>query len=137
MKHIVVNKKSLILPLLFTLLVLNTCSFFSPGLISPEEIVIVEPEFTIAWDPPDDEERLAGYRIYYSPVEEGDWLLIQQLDDPETTEYTIQNGTLPYGIFVFAVSSLSEDGVESEKHTSLDKTAIPKTGWFVKWLGTE
>lgn len=135
MKYSLPSKKSLSILFVLSLVVLNTCNI--PERFSPKEIILSESEFTIAWDPPRDEQNIAGYRIYYRPFESDEWVYIHQVDNPETTEYTIHKGTLPYGLFVFAVTSFSEEGSESEKHTSLDKTAIPKTGWFVNWITSQ
>jgi hypothetical protein len=121
----------------FTICLLTTCSFSWTDLDAPEKIPIVTAEFTIAWDPPDETETPAGYRVYYSPYKEVLWTTLADIDDGETTEYTITREALPYGEYIFAVTSLSEDESESEKHTSLDDTAEPPSGWYVDWVGVE
>jgi hypothetical protein len=40
---------------------------------------------------------------------------------------------LPYGVYEFAVTSVSTDGLESEIHSSLDDNADPAGGWFLDW----
>lgn len=80
---------------------------------------------TLTWLPPTTQEDdatpaiLSGYRIYYgnSPNELNRVILLPQ---PGITTYTIQD--LPPDTYFFAVSALSQDGLESRRSNLMSKT---------------
>ena len=97
----------------------------------PQVIVITADHFTLYWD--DSADPVTEYRVYQRAHGGSEWtLLTGGLASPEVTVTQVD---LLYGMYEFAVSSVSVDGVESELHTSLDETADPGTGWYLDWTG--
>ena len=55
----------------------------------------------------------------------------------EKLRITIDHSDLGDGSYDFAVSSISEFGIESDLHTSLDYTAVPIGGWYILWVRSD
>ncbi|MCK4517057.1 MAG: fibronectin type III domain-containing protein [Spirochaetaceae bacterium] len=97
----------------------------------PQVIVIAADHFTLFWDTPPD--AASEYRVYHRIHGGSEWqLLTSGLASPEAT---VTQTDLEFGMYEFAVSSVSMDGVESDLHSSLDETADPGTGWYLDWIG--
>jgi hypothetical protein len=100
---------------------------------------ITDPDFTIAWDPPEDDSGNPvtpdSYNVYYRAHDTVPWTLLDTLTG-STTEYLVSTTVLDYGCYEFAVTSVDSGGSESDKHTSMDDTADPATGWYVDWKQT-
>ena len=94
-----------------------------------QAIHISGEQFTLSWDAP--ETAVSEYRLYQRPRGASGWaLLVAGLPSPEAT---ITAAQLDYGNYEFAVSTVNADGAESDLHTSLDETADPGSGWYLKW----
>jgi hypothetical protein len=83
---------------------------------------------TLAWDAP--ESGAAKYIVSCRVHGQNDW---QELGETVSTEYTIQYAVLGDGEFDFAIIAESDVGVRSVVHVSLDTTADPTTGWYLRW----
>lgn len=94
------------------------------------EIKLAATDFTISWD--SDDLSVDLYRIYYREHGSFNWVLLGSTDSGADLEYSIGNSMLAYGVYDFAVSSVS-GAEESELHSSMDDTAVPATGWYINW----
>ena len=103
-------------------------SFTEPG----ERIEITEDTFTIAWDPDPQGGIPDSYRMYFRSLGNETWSLLSEVVPDMEPMFTITQDNLSFGIYEFAVSAVV-GGIESDLHTSMDKTASPGTGWFVDW----
>jgi len=105
----------------------------------PVPVEVYGSEVTLAWDPPPSEveEYLVFFRIHTT----GTWYELTV--PPESTpvpavpspEYTVNHSWVENGVFDFGVTAVSPapDEEESPRHSSLDITAQPDTGWFLIW----
>jgi len=113
------------------------------GQVEGEEPVMVEvndPAVTLAWNPPpsDVEKYLVFFRIHTTDT----WY---ELTDPGNTvpaspspEYTVEHSqVVTNGVFDFGVKAVNDEEDESRRHTSLDITAQPDSGWYLIWNYTE
>jgi hypothetical protein len=97
---------------------------------------------TIRWDPPTRLVRGSPkfpqrYNIYYSNFGESNWTLLGSIQATDHPSFTVKHSDVGDGVYVFAVSTVGIGGGESIKHTSLDYTANPITGWYVWWMKNE
>ena len=98
--------------------------------LDASKISLQGTSFTLAWDPPADED-VSTYRVYFRFHGDEEWIELDEIDGA-TTHYTVTYPDLDYGEYDFAVTSLNNEE-ESDYHTSLDSTAMPETGWFLDW----
>ncbi len=100
-----------------------------PGMCIP-----VTVPFTVAWDPAPSEsgDPIAFYRVRALRRDTYTWVRLGDTDGP-VTSFEVTGEMLEPGSYDFAVAAVTESGLESEHHTSLDDTADPETGWFVEW----
>lgn len=100
----------------------------------PGARIPVTGPFTIAWDPaasePDD--KIAYYRVHVHRRDTYAWVHLGDTNGPVTT-FDVTSQMLEPGRYEFAVTAVTESGLESDHHTSLDDTADPATGWYVDW----
>ena len=100
------------------------------GANTAQRVVIETREFTLAWDFSLPEP--GTFSVYYRAVDSEAWNLLK--DGLSSSSLSIDDTMLDFGEYEFAVRFVSDTGVASELHTSLDKTAIPTTGWYVAWV---
>lgn len=109
--------------MVFISLFLTACGIESNG----SEQQRVSGSATLSWDPPTtnvDETPLtglAGYKIYYGTTP-GEYPEVIDINDPNTTEYTIEN--LPSGIYYFAVTAYDMSLNESDYSNEVSKTIL-------------
>ncbi len=112
------------------------------GTGSALEIVVKGDHFTLAWDQgkpeiPNDPGRIVAYNVYYRNHGSYNWYFLKKTEFSNNTECLITDKDMSYGIYDFAVSSISEQGNMSALHSSLDRTADPFCGWYINWIGTK
>lgn len=110
------------------------------GASQPRKVVVDGPTVTLAWDAPQaarSSGAVSGYRVYARPRGSSYWRYLGSVEPSTNPSFTITvgNGPLEYGRYEFAVTTVSSDGRESAKHTSLDMGADPASGWYVDWYG--
>ena len=88
-------------------------------------------QITLAWDRPSGD--IASYRVYYREHGAQNWEYLGENIGADETEYTISYAVLTNGSYDFAVSVVDSEDTESPLHTSLDTTADPDSGWYLKW----
>ncbi len=88
-------------------------------------------QITLGWDPPSGTAPVA-YKVYFRIHGQTDWVELAEIPATPSPEYTVAWDTLKNGEFDFGVLAVY-DSDESEMHSSLDKTASPETGWYLKW----
>lgn len=98
-----------------------------------QRIPINEESFTLEWDVSDTEAD--EYKIYYREHGSYTWSYLGSTPSGLIPEYTVDQSSLPYGVYDFAVSSVA-GSEESELHSSMDDTAAPATGWYIDWQGS-
>ena len=97
-----------------------------------ERIEITGEEFTITWDTDSEGSTIDYYQIYYRIRGTEEWIFLAEAEQAYEPSLLIHTGLLDYGVYEFAVTSVSY-GEESEMHTSMDDDALPITGWYVAW----
>ena len=98
-------------------------------------ISITGPRFTLAWDrgeSDDPTDPVARYNLYYRANGTYPWTLLGTTGSL-VEQFEVSTDILDYGVYDFAVTSVTASGAESDPHTSLDDTADPQTGWFADW----
>lgn len=101
-----------------------------------DKIEITADQVTLAWDPPEaaaDAVPVASYRLYYRAHKSAAWILLTEVTATDAPEYTVTSTALTPDNYDFAVTSVGVNGLESEYHTSLDRTADPPSGWYLIW----
>jgi len=96
-----------------------------------QEVTVTANQIVLQWDPP--AQPVAKYDVYYRAHGSGSWTLLAEIPATPAPEYTVAHSTLGNGSWEFGVVAIDADGNRSQNHTSLDPTAEPVTGWFVKW----
>jgi hypothetical protein len=103
-----------------------------PG-ANPETYVISEitaASVTLYWDAPSGTAP-DKYSVYYKQHFTSTWKLLKAVT---TTQLLVNYTDLDNGkIYDFAVSAIYTSK-ETDLHTSLENTAIPATGWYIKWV---
>jgi hypothetical protein len=89
-------------------------------------IAVNKDSFLLRWDYSGEYD---AFQVYYRSHSSNIWF---KLKETNTKQLVINNSLLNYGVYDFAVSAIL-NGEESELHSSLEKTAIPSTGWYVRW----
>jgi len=87
-------------------------------------------QITLAWDPPGG--TVLKYRVYFRIHGTTDWVQLVEIPAAPAPEYTVLHSTLGNGEFDFGVIALY-DSSQSALHSSLDASASPTTGWYLKW----
>ena len=128
-----------LLPIAVCLLVIS-CSAFLPT-TDPLQIISKSESLTLEWDSPNPLHSASvsdvfSYNLYYRPYSTSAWFLLTEVSAEMHPVFEITNDMLNYGLYEFAVSSVSADGTESALHESTDYTANPITGWYVNWIGS-
>jgi hypothetical protein len=100
--------------------------------IGHEAIAFSGAQLTLAWDPP--ASPVSSYKLFYRIHETGTWALLDQIAATGAPEDTIDHANLGNGEFDFGVVAVAEDAAESPMHTSLDNTAQPECGWYLRWV---
>lgn len=105
------------------------------GFGSALAITHVEDTLQLAWDA--EQGGIAGtpsatasFNVYYRRLGTLTWIFLQ------ATGNSIPAATISrigYGKYEFAVETVSNDGKISAKHTSMDYSAWPAGGWYLKW----
>ena len=86
---------------------------------------------TLAWDPPPGE--ITGYRVYYRVHDSGGWTLVGEVPVDDDPEIELLHADFGDGDYDFGVIAVDVESEESTMHTSLDPTAQPTTGWYLRW----
>jgi hypothetical protein len=88
-------------------------------------------QITLEWDPPSSE--VVKYIISFRIHGQDEWVPLGEIMAVPAPEYTIQYATLGDGDYDFAITAENNTGVKSGLHMSLDLTAQPPTGWYLRW----
>jgi hypothetical protein len=86
---------------------------------------------TLAWDP--SSEEVTSYKVFYCEHGTANWILLTQIPAQIDPTLTLHQADFGNGSFDFGVEAVSDDGAESQMHTSLDPTAQPTSGWYLTW----
>ena len=102
-----------------------------PG-IHPQAISSTDSTITLEWDyytviP------VESFNLYYKAHSEGNWILVDTIVYSLTPEFTIDHSQMGNGSWDFGITAVDSEGIESDKHSSLDHTASPATGWYLIW----
>jgi hypothetical protein len=86
---------------------------------------------TLLWNPPSGDPPVA-YRVFFRIHGTADWVQLGEIPASPDPQYTVQHSTLGNGEYDFGVLAVY-DSAQSSLHTSLDPSAEPTTGWYLKW----
>ena len=101
----------------------------------PPTAVMVESSadvIILQWDPPVSE--IARYLVSYRVHKGTHWVLLGTAPAAPLPEFTIPHADLGNGDFDFSIAAENPAGERSDLHMSLDPTAQPPTGWFLRWI---
>lgn len=101
-------------------------------------ISVSAERITLAWDPPPGRHpvpamAIGSYRIYVAAHNSGAWRWLGEAPASEHPQYSVEHDDVGDGFFDFAVSAVNQLGQESDRHSSLDFTASPVGGWYIRW----
>jgi hypothetical protein len=85
----------------------------------------------LEWDPP--ATTVSKYGVYFRVHGQADWTKLGEAPADPHPSYSVYKASIGLGEFDFAVDSIGTGGDASAFHTSLDATANPGSGWYVKW----
>ena len=131
--------KTILLAILL-IFILSSCNY--PYTNEPILYHVNFHRLTLAWDPPANQSQynpnnVVKYHLYYQRYGKRDWTFLAEVNAGENPEFTVQHDQLGNGLFNFAVSSVNTTNSESYRHSSLDVSADPISGWYVWWLCDE
>jgi hypothetical protein len=95
------------------------------------EVARTSSQIVLAWDPPST--PVSSYEVYFRVHGDSSWTKLGEAAATATPEFTVLHSDVGSGVFDFAVVSRNDLGLESDMHTSLDATADPTTGWYLRW----
>jgi hypothetical protein len=134
-------KVQLLLLFLFFLLVgfLSGCVLYDPtafmkGKAPAANPVMVEAsadQIVLQWDPPASE--VAKYIVSFRIHGDADWVPLGEIPATPVPEFPVLYASLGDGDFDFAITAENTVGEKSNLHISLDPTAQPSSGWFLRW----
>jgi hypothetical protein len=136
-------KVRLLLLFLFFLLVgfLSGCVLYDPtaflkGTAPAATAVMVESsadQIVLQWDPP--ASAVTKYIVSFRIHGESNWVPLPLGEIPASPlpEFPVQYADLGDGDFDFAIVAENAVGEKSNVHISLDPTAQPPSGWFLRW----
>lgn len=105
--------------------------------IVPDGGIIDTTSTTISWNPPsEDLKTVAYYKLYYRPVINPQWTLIDSTIPATLTPKKVVARSLLSAndsLFYFGVQYIAPDGRISEIHSTADSSAIPAGGWYLLW----
>jgi hypothetical protein len=127
-----------VLTLLPLLLTIPGCLMYAASEFMPEQDAedLGKPtqssaaQITLAWDPPAG--SVVSYRVFFRIHGTAGWVQLADVPASPTPEYTVANATLGNGEFDFGVTAVYASQTSS-MHSSLDASADPSTGWYLKW----
>ena len=96
-----------------------------------ERYLVTDPQVTLAWDPPPS--AVTSYKLYYRHHSEADWTFVATVPAAASPEVTLAHSSFGNGDYEFGVVAVSAAAAESPMHTSLDTTAYPDSGWYLRW----
>jgi len=100
-------------------------------------IHVDERVITLRWYAPITQagETVVFYRVFYREHGTFSWRSLDPVSAADVLEIAIDADNSPIGAgrWDFAVSAVYADGQESDKHSSLDESAQPTTGWYLDW----
>ena len=136
-----VNKKrKFCLPfnLILLFFIITTCALptmtgFEVEKTGVEEFFSSSPDITIAWSD-DNPSNVQYYNIYYRAHGDSTWIFLNTAPPNAFPSFTVEYSDLSDGLWDFGVSSVDNDNIESEIHSSLDIEADPTTGWYLLWV---
>ena len=105
----------------------------------PQKIVTNAATIDLQWETSTFEHdtaytRINTFSIFYRIRGELEWTLIGQIPAISNPVFTIYHDNLGNGTCEFAVSAVDMRLQSSPLHTSVDRTAIPSTGWYLHWM---
>lgn len=127
----------LLLPLLILGSLLAGCALYDPTafLKAPTaKAIAVESsadQIILQWDPPATE--VAKYFVSFRIHGQADWVPLGEAPASPSPEFTVQYAVLGDGDFDFAIIAENSVGEQSTVHISLDPTAQPSSGWYLRW----
>jgi len=138
----VIRNSIRILPVL-VLLYLTACNLSAVKDGEREErglvnvIVCQSDSIQILWDPPSNSGyggNVVYYELFYRIHGDIGWKLLErEIGISDLPGLYLRHESLGNGDFDFAVRSVSDNGNKSELHSSLDSTANPSSGWYLRW----
>jgi len=132
------SKNYLIIILVISTCLLTACSAIFGVNTGPIEVIVQADSFIIAWDYYGTVEDgistiQSYYKVYYRVHGTLNWEFLSQYEFQNNPEFKITNIMLDYGIYDFAISYVDNKGYETQKHSSLEISAYPKSGWYIYW----
>ena len=134
-------KVRLLLLFLFFLLVgfLSGCVLYDPtaflkGTAPTAKAVMVESsadQIVLQWDPP--ASAVAKYLVSFRIHGDTSWVPLGEVPALPAPEFPVLYTNLGDGDFDFAITAENAAGEKSNVHISLDPTAQPPSGWFLRW----
>jgi len=105
-----------------------------PISVEPVPIRVSGASFVLAWDPAP--QQVSTYNVYYRSRGAGQWRVLGDVAAGASPSYRVTTGELSHGSYEFAVRAIAVSGEEAGFHTSLDDTAEPGTGWYLRWTSS-
>ena len=101
-------------------------------------IPVKTKSITLEWDPPHAYFAAPGINILYYSVYirvhgSSTWTFVDSILPSENPSLTVYHSDFGDGWYEFAVSASTYLGGESRLHSSIDPTARPFGGWYIKW----
>lgn len=106
----------------------------APVSVEPVPIRVSGASFVLAWDPAP--QQVSTYNVYYRSRGAGQWRVLSDVAAGTSPSYRVTTGELSHGSYEFAVRAIGASGEEAGFHTSLDDTAEPGTGWYLRWTSS-
>jgi hypothetical protein len=101
-------------------------------------IMVTTKSITLEWDPPPlhfsySDLAVNRYSVFYRSHGAQSWEFVGSVPASENPSIVLHHSDFGNGCYEFAVQAYSDIGGGSPLHTSLDATAQPFGGWFLKW----
>lgn len=106
----------------------------SPSAIARAQcFTITSDRLTFGWDQPAGE--IESYKVYYLPIADlhAPWKFLCAVPATDGPQCVITESVVGSGAVAIAVSAVYANGLESAKSSSLDASASPPDGWYIRW----
>jgi hypothetical protein len=116
---------------------LTGCALYDPTAflkVPGAKAVAVESsadQIILQWDPPATD--VTRYFVVFRMHGEAGWVPLGDIPASPAPEFPVQYAVLGNGDFDFAIIAQNSAGEQSTLHISLDSTAQPSSGWFLRW----
>jgi hypothetical protein len=119
-----------LLPALFCACVLPDFNAFAAA-GKQEMVSIATDQLTLLWDPPAG--SVDHYTVYFRIHGTSGWTSLGNAPADPVPQFTVAHSLLGDGEFDFAVTAVDAEDRMSSYHSSLDATAQPTSGWYIRW----